>query len=52
MDFVSEDGRQLVNDIIRFENLDEVFAQVVVAAGLKTALPHVNKSADRKSIRM
>lgn len=46
MEFVSDGGKQLVNDIIRFEKLSEEFGRVVAAAGLKTALPHVNKSSD------
>jgi len=49
MEFVKDRDQLLVNDIIRFENLTEEFGRVATAAGLKTALPHVNKSADRRS---
>jgi hypothetical protein len=45
-EFVQDGGKRLVNDIIRFENLNEEFGRVVAATGLKTALPHVNKSTD------
>ena len=43
-EFVSDKGRRLVNEIVRFENLQEDFKRIAVATGLKTPLPHVNKS--------
>ena len=46
MEFIAHRGEKLVDDIIRFERLDEEFPRVVAATGLKAALPHVNKSAD------
>jgi hypothetical protein len=43
-EFVSEKGRWLVNEIVRFETLQEDFKRIAEATGLKTPLPHVNRS--------
>lgn len=45
---MTEDGRLLVDDLIRFEKLAEGFATVAAKSGLRTALPHVNSNAGRE----
>lgn len=45
-EFVQDKGKTLVNDILRFETLKEEFGRITAATGLKTALPHVNRSHD------
>ena len=43
-DYVFADGRLLVDEIVRFERLHEEFGRIAARVGLKTPLPHVNRS--------
>jgi len=45
-EFVQDNGKLLVNEILRFETLNEDFGSIAAATGLKTALPRVNKSRE------
>ena len=45
-EFVQDNGKLLVNEILRFETLNVDFGSIAAATGLKTALPRVNKSRD------
>ncbi len=46
-DFVTQGERVVVNDILRFETLKEEFGRVVAATGLRSPLPHANRSEAR-----
>jgi hypothetical protein len=46
-DFVTDAERVIVKDILRFETLQEEFARVVAATGLRSPLPHANRSEAR-----
>lgn len=47
VDFVMHDGKLMVDDIIRFENIGSEFPRCAKRAQLRNALPHVNKAGQR-----
>lgn len=50
-EFLMQDGEILVNEVVRLEELAEGFDRIARSCGLKTALPHVNRSSERKPQR-
>lgn len=47
-DYLYENGRLLVDEIVRFERLAEAFPAAAARAGLKTPLPRVNTASEKK----
>mgnify|MGYP001811982315 FL=1 len=47
-DFVMQDGKLAVNEVLRLENLAADFDRAASASGLASPLPHVNRSSERK----
>lgn len=45
---VDKNGKNLVNEIIHFENFDSEFNEMLQKLGKNTTVPHINKS-DRES---
>jgi hypothetical protein len=45
--YVLEDGAIAVNQVMRFENLEQDFARMCALLGIEAALPHVNRSRRR-----
>ncbi len=46
-DFIMDKGGQLVDVLLRFERLQEEFAEVAAHLGLRSSLPHVNRTGSR-----
>lgn len=47
VEFVTDDGRTAVKDILHLENLAQEFPRAAARAGLQSALPHVNRQGER-----
>lgn len=46
-DFVIKDGRMMVQEVLRLEQLADDFGRVAAASKLSSPLPHVNRSSER-----
>ena len=50
-EYLMQDAQLLVNDVIRFEALQDEFPRVMKCSNLGTALPHVNRSGELAAAR-
>ncbi len=50
-DFVMKDGRMMVQEVLRLEQLADDFGRIAMASKLSSPLPYLNRSSDRKPRR-